>query len=75
MLFAGAIRTSDKRHGSVGEMYANQRHMVNADVGRYCGKGGGACKTNAGREGNEKIFLCSVSAALWTLLVVWSGDV
>lgn len=28
MLFAGVIRTSDNRHGSVGEMYANQRHMM-----------------------------------------------
>lgn len=22
------MRTSDRRHGSVGEMYANQRHMM-----------------------------------------------
>lgn len=34
ILFAGVIRTSDKRHGSVGEMYANQRHMVAIRVER-----------------------------------------
>lgn len=28
MLFAGVIRTSDSRQGSIGEMYANQRHML-----------------------------------------------
>lgn len=28
MLLAGVIRTSDSRHGSVGDMYANQRHIL-----------------------------------------------
>ena len=28
ILLAGVMRTSDRRHGSVGEMYANQRHMM-----------------------------------------------
>jgi hypothetical protein len=28
MLLAGVMRTSERRHGSSGEMYANQRHMV-----------------------------------------------
>lgn len=28
MLLAGVIRTSERRHGSDGEMYANQRHMM-----------------------------------------------
>lgn len=28
MLFAGVMRTSERRHGSVGEIYANHRHII-----------------------------------------------
>ena len=31
MAFAGLMSTSDRRHGSSGEMYANQRHIVGYD--------------------------------------------
>lgn len=29
------MRTSDRRHGSVGEMYANQRHMMILGGGEF----------------------------------------